>query len=46
MGDLPAHLQHESFIRKGDKKNRGPDIEIAKAWNGKAFSHCYSIHIQ
>ena len=20
MGDLPEHLQHESFIRKGDKK--------------------------
>ncbi|WP_372651345.1 DNA (cytosine-5-)-methyltransferase [Draconibacterium sp.] len=28
MGDLPAHLQHESFIRKGDKKTGGPNMRL------------------
>lgn len=28
MGDLPTHLQHESFIRKGDKKTGGPNMRL------------------
>lgn len=28
MGDLPVHLQHESFIRKGDKKTGGPNMRL------------------
>lgn len=28
MGDLPPHLQHESFIRKGDKKTGGPNMRL------------------
>lgn len=28
MGDLPEHLQHESFIRKGDKKTGGPNMRL------------------
>lgn len=28
MGDLPSHLQHESFIRKGDKKTGGPNMRL------------------
>lgn len=28
MGDLPAHLQHKSFIRKGDKKTGGPNMRL------------------
>ena len=28
MGDLPTHLQHESFIGKGDKKTGGPNMRL------------------
>jgi DNA (cytosine-5)-methyltransferase 1 len=28
MGDLPEHLQHDSFIRKGDKKTGGPNMRL------------------
>lgn len=28
MGDLPERLQHESFVRKGDKKTGGPNMRI------------------
>lgn len=28
MGDLPSHLQHESFIRKGNKKTGGPNMRL------------------
>lgn len=30
MGDLPAYLQHESFIRKGDKKTGGPNMRLLR----------------
>lgn len=30
MGDLPAHLQHESFVRKGDKKTGGPNMRLLR----------------
>lgn len=30
MGDLPEHLQHESFIRIGDKKTGGPNMRLIR----------------
>jgi DNA (cytosine-5)-methyltransferase 1 len=30
MGDLPAHLQHDSFIRTGDKKTGGPNMRLLR----------------
>ncbi|EPZ4991619.1 hypothetical protein VVYB158_21565 [Vibrio vulnificus CladeA-yb158] len=30
MGDLPEHLQHESFIRKGEKKTGGPNMRLLR----------------
>lgn len=30
MGDLPTHLQHKSFIRKGDKKTGGPNMRLLR----------------
>ena len=30
MGDLPKHLQHESFIRKGEKKTGGPNMRLLR----------------
>jgi DNA (cytosine-5)-methyltransferase 1 len=30
MGDLPVHLQHESFIRKGAKKTGGPNMRLLR----------------
>lgn len=30
MGDLPTHLQHESFIRKGEKKTGGPNMRLLR----------------
>jgi DNA (cytosine-5)-methyltransferase 1 len=30
MGDLPERLQHESFIRKGDKKTGGPNMRLIR----------------
>jgi DNA (cytosine-5)-methyltransferase 1 len=28
MGDLPEYLQHDSFIRKGEKKTGGPNMRL------------------
>lgn len=30
MGDLPEHLQHESFVRRGDKKTGGPNMRLLR----------------
>ncbi|NMM42402.1 DNA (cytosine-5-)-methyltransferase [Pseudoalteromonas arctica] len=30
MGDLPEWLQHESFIRKGEKKTGGPNMRLLR----------------
>ncbi len=30
MGDLPKHLQHDSFIRSGDKKTGGPNMRLLR----------------
>lgn len=30
MGDLPEHLQHESFVRKGNKKTGGPNMRLLR----------------
>lgn len=30
MGDLPAHLQHKSFVRVGDKKTGGPNMRLLR----------------
>ncbi|MBV2163743.1 MAG: DNA (cytosine-5-)-methyltransferase [Comamonas sp.] len=30
MGDLPEHLQHESFVRTGDKKTGGPNMRLIR----------------
>lgn len=30
MGDLPPHLQHQSFIRTGDKKTGGPNMRLLR----------------
>lgn len=30
MGDLPEHLQHQSFVRKGDKKTGGPNMRLLR----------------
>jgi DNA (cytosine-5)-methyltransferase 1 len=30
MGDLPEHLQHESFIRTGTKKTGGPNMRLLR----------------
>lgn len=30
MADLPAHLQHQSFVRVGDKKTGGPNMRLLK----------------
>lgn len=35
MGDLPEHLQHESFIRKGDKNTGGPNMRLLRLENRK-----------
>lgn len=35
MGDLPEHLQHDSFIRKGDKKTGGPNMRLLRLENKK-----------
>ena len=35
MGDLPKHLQHESFIRKGDKNTGGPNMRLLRLENKK-----------
>lgn len=35
MGDLPNHLQHESFIRTGDKKTGGPNMRILRLEKNK-----------
>ncbi len=30
MGDLPPHLQHQSFIRTGEKKTGGPNMRLLR----------------
>jgi len=30
MGDLPKHLQHESFVRTGSKKTGGPNMRLLR----------------
>ena len=30
MGDLPKHLQHESFLRTGAKKTGGPNMRLLR----------------
>lgn len=30
MGDLPPHLQHDSFVRKGAKKTGGPNLRLLR----------------
>lgn len=35
MGDLPEHLQHESFVRKGDKKTGGPNMRLLRLEHSK-----------
>jgi DNA (cytosine-5)-methyltransferase 1 len=30
MGDLPPHLQHDSFIRTGNKKTGGPNMRLLR----------------
>ena len=30
MGDLPLHLQHDSFLRTGDKKTGGPNMRLLR----------------
>lgn len=30
MGDLPEHLQHKSFVRRGDKKTGGPNMRLLR----------------
>ena len=30
MGDLPTHLQHDSFIRSGAKKTGGPNMRLVR----------------
>ena len=30
MGDLPSYLQHESFVRTGDKKTGGPNMRLIR----------------
>ena len=30
MGDLPPDLQHQSFVRKGDKKTGGPNMRLIR----------------
>lgn len=35
MGDLPKHLQHESFIRTGSKKTGGPNMRLLRLEKNK-----------
>ncbi len=35
MGDLPEHLQHQSFIRKGAKKTGGPNLRLLRLEDDK-----------
>ena len=35
MGDLPKHLQHQSFIRKGAKKTGGPNLRLLRLEDDK-----------
>lgn len=35
MGDLPEHLQHESFVRKGAKKTGGPNMRLLRLEKNK-----------
>lgn len=44
MGDLPEHLQHESFIRTGSKKTGGPNA-VTSLGNGQAKPDGDCIHL-
>jgi len=35
MGDIPQHLQHKSFVRKGDKKTGGPNMRLLRLEDDK-----------
>lgn len=35
MGDLPTHLQHDSFIRTGAKKTGGPNLRLLRLEHDK-----------
>jgi DNA (cytosine-5)-methyltransferase 1 len=35
MGDLPSHLQHESFVRTGAKKTGGPNMRLLRLEHDK-----------
>lgn len=35
MGDLPPHLQHESFVRIGSKKTGGPNMRLLRLEHDK-----------
>jgi DNA (cytosine-5)-methyltransferase 1 len=35
MGDLPAHLQHKSFVRTGEKKTGGPNMRLLRLEENK-----------
>lgn len=35
MGDLPEYLQHESFVRKGEKKTGGPNMRLLRLEDDK-----------
>lgn len=35
MGDLPPHLQHESFVRTGAKKTGGPNMRLLRLEHDK-----------
>lgn len=35
MGDLPKHLQHQSFVRSGSKKTGGPNMRLLRLENDK-----------
>ncbi len=35
MGDLPEHLQHKSFVRKGAKKTGGPNMRLLRLEDDK-----------
>ena len=35
MGDLPPHLQHESFVRTGTKKTGGPNMRLLRLEHDK-----------
>ncbi|MBV5308206.1 hypothetical protein [Chromatium okenii] len=45
MGDLPKHLQHDSFIRSGDKKTGGPNMRLLRLEQNKPSLTITALHI-